>query len=118
MSEEVELITLEAFRMEYHEFADMPDEIIQANLNKSVRFVSELYWRNYYIDAVFLLTAHEIFLRQQEAVLSQTQSAAIRDNLPFQTLNLNRDSEYYSLSNYGLKLIAMKKQLPKSGFTF
>jgi hypothetical protein len=118
MSEEVELITLEAFRMEYHEFADMPDEIIQANLNKSVRVVPKLFWKNYYIDAVFLLTAHEIYLRQQEAILSQTQSAAIRDKPVFQTININRDSEYYSLSHYGLRLIALKKQLPKSGFTF
>lgn len=114
--EEVELITLEAFRMEYHEFSDIPDEIIQANLNKSIRVVPELFWKNYYRDAVFLVTAHEISLRQQEAVLSQTQSAAIRDNPTFQSIHFTKESDYYSLSHYGLRLLAMKKQLPKSGF--
>jgi hypothetical protein len=115
--EEIELITLQAFRMEYPEFSEIPDEIIQGTLTKTTRLISEDYWRNYYLDAVFLSTAHEIFLRQQEAVLSQTQAAAIRDNPTFQSLNLNSSSDYYSTSNYGLSLLALKKRLPKSGFT-
>lgn len=115
--EEIELITLEAFRMECPEFAEIPDEIIQATLDKSVRIVQESYWKNYYLDAVFLTTAHEIFLRQQEAILGQTQAAAIRDNPTFQSLNFGT-GDYYSLSNYGLKLQSIKKLLPKSGFVY
>jgi hypothetical protein len=111
-------ITLATFRSQYFEFAEIPDELVDVNLAKALRVVSQVIWKDYYQDAVFLLTAHELFLRQQEAVLAQVQSAAIREQANFQTLNLTRDSDYYSLSHYGLKLLALKKQLPKSGFTW
>ena len=112
------MTTLLRFRAEYFEFGDIPDELIEANLARSLRMTSSVTWKNYYEDAVFLLTAHELFLRQQEAILTQVQAAAIREKETFQTLNLARDSEYYSLSHYGLKLLALKKQLPKSGFAW
>jgi hypothetical protein len=111
-------ITLPMFRAEYFEFAEIPDELVEVNLAKALRVVNEVTWRNYYQDAVLLLTAHEVFLRQQEAILTQVQAAAIREQATFQTLNLTRDSHYYALSNYGLRLLALKKQLPKSGFTW
>jgi hypothetical protein len=111
-------ITLPMFRAEYFEFAEIPDELVEVNLAKALRVVNEVTWRNYYQDAVLLLTAHELFLRQQEAILTQVQAAAIREQATFQALNLTRDSDYYSLSNYGLRLLALKKQLPKSGFTW
>lgn len=111
-------ITLPMFRAEYFEFAEIPDELVEVNLAKALRVVDEVTWRNYYQDAVLLLTAHELFLRQQEAILTQVQAAAIREQATFQALNLTRDSDYYSLSNYGLRLLALKKQLPKSGFTW
>jgi len=111
-------ITLPMFRAEYFEFADIPDELVEVNLAKALRVVNEGTWRNYYQDAVLLLTAHELFLRQQEAILTQVQAAAIREQATFQTLNLARDSNYYSLSNYGLRLLALKKQLPRCGFTW
>jgi hypothetical protein len=110
------MTTLLRFRSEYFEFGDIPDELIEMNLTKSLRVLSASTWKDYYEDAVFLLTAHELFLRQQEAVLVQVQAATIRDKETFQTLNLSRDSDYYSLSNYGLRLLALKKQLPKCGF--
>lgn len=112
------VITLPMFRAEYFEFADIPDELIEINLAKALRLIHEATWRNYYQDAVLLLTAHELFLRQQEAVLSQVQAASIREKESFQTLNLSRDSDYYALSNYGLRLLALKKQLPRCGFTW
>ena len=111
-------ITLPMFRAEYFEFAEIPDELVEVNLAKALRVVNEVTWRNYYQDAVLLLTAHELFLRQQEAILTQVQAAAIREQATFQALNLTRDSDYYSLSNYGLRLLALKKQLPRSGFTW
>ena len=111
-------ITLPMFRAEYFEFAEIPDELVEVNLAKALRVVNEVTWLNYYQDAVLLLTAHEVFLRQQEAILTQVQAAAIREQATFQTLNLTRDSHYYALSNYGLRLLALKKQLPKSGFTW
>lgn len=111
-------ITLPMFRAEYFEFAEIPDELVEVNLAKALRVVNEVTWRNYYQDAVLLLTAHELFLRQQEAILTQVQVAAIREQATFQALNLTRDSDYYSLSNYGLRLLALKKQLPRSGFTW
>ena len=111
-------ITLPMFRAEYFEFAEIPDELVEVNLAKALRVVNEVTWRNYYQDAVLLLTAHELFLRQQEAILTQVQAAAIREQATFQALNLTRDSNYYSLSNYGLRLLALKKQLPRSGFTW
>ena len=112
------MTTLLKFRAEYFEFGDIPDELIEINLAKALRVVSETTWRNYYEDAILLLTAHELFLRQQEAILTQVQAAAIREKESFQTLNLTRDSDYYSLSTYGLKLLALKKQLPRCGFTW
>lgn len=111
-------ITLPMFRAEYFEFAEIPDELVEVNLAKALRVVNEVTWRNYYQDAVLLLTAHELFLRQQEAILTQVQAAAIREQATYQALNLTRDSNYYSLSNYGLRLLALKKQLPKSGFAW
>jgi hypothetical protein len=112
------VITLPMFRAEYFEFGEIPDELVEVNLAKALRIVNEVTWRNYYQDAVLLLTAHELFLRQQEAILTQVQAAAIREQATFQTLNLARDSNYYSLSNYGLRLLALKKQLPRCGFTW
>ena len=110
--------TLQQFRDEYPEFSTIPDEIIQLNIAKSFRLVSPVWWRDLFKDAVLLLCAHEICLLQQVAILSQIQSSAIRDKSSYQSLNLNRDSEYYSLSQYGLKLLALKKQKPRVGFTW
>ena len=111
-------ITLPMFRAEYFEFGEIPDELIEVNLAKALRVINKVTWRNYYQDAVLLLTAHELFLRQQEAILIQVQAATIREKATFQAFNLTRDSDYYSLSHYGLRLLALKKQLPKCGFTW
>ena len=110
--------TLQEFRNEYPEFGDIPDEIIQINIVKSFRMVSSKWWGDFFKDAVLLLSAHELYLRQQEAILAQTQAAAIRDNPNYQSLNLGRDSEYYSLSQYGLRLLELKRQKPRVGFTW
>jgi len=110
--------TLQEFRDEYPEFGILPDEIIQVNIAKSFRMVSAKWWGELFREAVLLLSAHELYLRQQEAILSQTQAAAIRDNPVYQSLNLGRDSAYYSLSQYGLRLLELKRQKPRVGFTW
>jgi hypothetical protein len=111
-------ITLPMFRAEYLEFGDIFDELVEPHLSKALKVVNKITWQQFYQDAVMLLIAHELFLRQQQAVLTQVQVASIREKETFQTLNLTRDSDYYSLSTYGLRLLALKKQLPKCGFTW
>lgn len=106
-------MTLAEFKLLYPEFNQLPEELIEVNLEKSIAITSEKFWQQYYNEAVGLTTAHEITLRREEQLNTEMKLSMIRGGKSFSE---SRPVEYFKMTSYGQRLIELKKRLPKTGF--
>lgn len=122
-SDEIKIkIHVYQFKIMYPELANLEEDLIEINLVKSFNIIKEAYWGNFYIDAVHLLTAHEISVRQLSAYISAAKLSSLRESTYIKNEGVTFEwllkSPYLSLSMYGQRLLELRKRLPKSGFAF
>lgn len=103
------------FKEKYPEFGNLPDSLIDINLDKARVTLSAAHWKNFYNEAVGLIAAHEIYIRQSDDLAIQAKLGGIREGKGYSE---RFQKNYYELSSYGLRFLELRKQLPRVGFVF
>lgn len=113
-SESIPELTSEQFKTRFPEFVSIHDELIIANLESAKIMILYKAWKQYYLEAIGLLAAHEITLRQNEQLITEMRVAMIRGNKPFSETQPN---SYYRMTSYGHRFLELKKKIIVTGFT-
>lgn len=107
------MATVEGFLVEYPEFAETDEGLIQAKLQRAVENHQSPLWGSNQEEAIYLYTAHMLAMRlaQMSELAGLGASAA-----GGQGAALTSKGENLSLTTYGLLYKEISDGLPASGF--